>query len=484
MIDRVAWSRPLRWATILSRIDEGQMKDYLRHARVAVRMERGFDHRDARETLLLAVNMLLRFCPEITLVLDTRHTDLAVRAKRLGVLIVRSDAAVQVLSEDPNWNAFDVVITIGQSPAPVPGAITINSAGWVARMATGPDTYVPHQPSKYNAIGALAAACLGVGAASTILLKLPPATHAFELSLFDHATGEFGSLEPGPLLPSSALEIDALLFGCGGVTNGWAYAIRRLPVRGVIEAVDKQSLRKENLGPYVLSSWSDLDKPKAVLIRRALAPRFKVTPRPEPLEFYMIRLDQKLVSLPQLVIAGLDDIPPRHTVQRLWPRVLIDLAGGGTTTQLVVHHAGGDGMCVLEALRAPEGRHDFAAKMAAATGLSAERIRNNPTDPISLDDVQSAPPEYRSALEAARRDGRLICGRVTDHNLLEEAYTDDFAPAVPFVSAFSGIDGAASTMRVLMGLSIPIHHQFDFKTLRGRAIRLRRSPECECSGVV
>lgn len=84
--------------------------------------------------------------------------------------------------------------------------------------------------------------------------------------------------------------MDALLCGCGGVSNGWAYAVRRLPIRGALDAVDKQSLRKENFGPYVLSSWAELTKPKALVLKKALEPRIIVTPRSDPLEFYKIRL--------------------------------------------------------------------------------------------------------------------------------------------------------------------------------------------------
>jgi hypothetical protein len=71
---------------------------------------------------------------------------------------------------------------------------------------------------------------------------------------------------------------------------------------------------------------------------------------------------------------------------------------------------------------------------------------------------------------------------VTDHNLHEEGYSDEFAPAVPFVSALSGIIGAAETMKALRGLSAPLHHQFDFRTMHGRRLHLSRSPESNAPG--
>jgi hypothetical protein len=481
MTDDIRWSRPLRWASEVSGIDEQQLRDYLRNVRVALRLESGFDHPDAREAFLLSVNMLLRFCPRLVVITDTRILAVAIKARALALAILQTEAAVEVLTEDPDWTRFDAVLTVGRRSVKADGALVINSNGWVARLGTTSSIVLPWTYSRANAVGALTAACLGVGATAAILLRMPGPPQAFELSMFNLRTGPLQSLAFGPMLPVVPPQIHAVVFGCGGVTNGWAYAVRRLPIRGALEAVDMQSLRKENLGPYVLSTWADLDKSKAALIKKALSPGIKVTSRPEPLEFYKIRLDQGLVEIPRIMIAGLDAIAPRHVVQRLWPDVLIDMASGGTTTQLVVHHAGGAGCCLLEALELPDGTADFAQRMADATGLSAQRIRNNPTDPISEEDIAAAPPEHRGKLETARRTGRLVCGRVTEYNLSEEGYSTAFHPAVPFVSALSGIAGAAETMKALMGASVPFHHQFEFGTMRSRRRQLERSSLCECS---
>lgn len=480
MIEDIQWSRPLRWASRASGLDEDWLKGYLRDVRVGVRLEPGFDHPDARQAFLLAVNMLLRFCPRLIVGADDRSLSLAKSARALGSTILQSDSAVEVVSPDMNWSRFDSVLTVGRRPAHVPAAVTINSNGWLARLSTVPGAVLPWRQSRTNAIGALAAACLGVGAVASFLLKIPVGPHAFELSLLEHGAGALETLDFGPDLPTVPLRMDAHVFGCGGVTNGWAYTIRRLPIHGRLEAVDKQSLREENLGPYVLSSRADLGRPKVELIKRNLERVIQVTPRPEPLEFHRVRLELGLARMPRMVVAGLDDILARHVVQRLWPDILIDMAGGGTTTQLVVHHAGGSGMCLLEALRPPHGTADFAVHMAAATGLSAERIRSSPTDLILEEDVTAAAPQHREALEAARRRGRPVCGRITDHNLYEEGYSEDFTPAVPFVAAFSGVVGASETMKAMMGLSLPLHHQFDFRTMRGRRLELCRSPVCEC----
>jgi hypothetical protein len=72
---------------------------------------------------------------------------------------------------------------------------------------------------------------------------------------------------------------------------------------------------------------------------------------------------------------------------------------------------------------------------------------------------------------------------VTDHHLNEEEYSPDFAPAVPFVSAFAGIAGAAETLKLLLGEARPLHQQFDFRTMRIRAIDLQCRDDCECTRI-
>jgi len=473
-------SRPLRWAAQVTADDEAKLANYFQKIRVVVRLDPAFERNtDARETVFAAVNMLLRFCPGVAVAIGDVDTDLGGSCRDLARGILGSPDWVEIISPNSDLQDFDHVLTVGATPVANANCTVINSTGWVARVSpAGSNLTWTDGPS--NVIGAIGAACVGVGVISMGLLRKPVPAIPIEMSLFDYAVGNPGDLDTGPALPDR-LVLDGLLIGSGGVANGWAYTVKRLPIEGRLEAVDRQSLEEENIGPYILATIEGLGQPKANLIRDVLAPQISVTPRPEPVEFYKIRLDQGLVRLPRLVIAGLDDIAPRHFVQRLWPEVLIDMAAGGTTTQLIVHELGKDGICLLEALQAPHDQPDYADQAAKETGLSADRIRTNPTDPITEADVAAAPPEFRSALDAARQRGQLLCGRVTEHHLHEEGYSDDFAPAVPFVSALSGVAGAAATVRALMGVSEPLHYQFDFRSLKGRVLKLRADPQCDCS---
>jgi hypothetical protein len=96
-------------------------------------------------------------------------------------------------------------------------------------------------------------------------------------------------------------------------------------------------------------------------------------------------------------------------------------------------------------------------------------------------DITAAPTDKRAALEDARRRGQPICGRIGELDLREEEYSPDFTPAVPFVTAFTGIVAAAQTMRLLLGQPLSsLHFQLSFLSYRCRRLDLKCSPTCEC----
>jgi hypothetical protein len=429
---------------------------------------------------MLALNMLLRFCPEVTAILPGANDRFVRECQAIGTAIRGDPQLVTIAAQDPASDEFDAVLNVGSGSPRDDTWVTVNSTGWLARLAPNGGE-LPWDPGKRNALGALAAACLGVGTVSMKLLKVSTVKEPLELSLWDSTVGPVGTIDSGPELPGERLDLNAALVGCGGVSNGWAYALRRLPVRGLLEAIDPQRLRDENMGSYVLATICRLESPKAEVIRDALGSQIQVACHTEPFEFFRIRVEHGLVHAPPLVINGLDSIPTRHAVQRFWPDALIDLGSGGTTTQLIAHHRSRPGICLLEALKSGDDAIDHASRAAVATGLQAERIRENPTDLITTEDVARAPEQFRATLEAARVRRQLVCGRVTDHHLNEEEYSPDFAPAVPFVSAFAGIAGAAETLKVLLGSGRPLHQQFDFRTMRIRAVDLQCREDCECT---
>lgn len=476
-----ARSRPLRLAAEL-RPDASvtTLADRFAHSRVAVRIDPALEtFPDARTTFVSLVNQILRFCPHVLAVAD--DPELVAGARSLGGAIVGTENAVTSVEVDAALEA-DVVVDVGIEVRKDPSWITVNSTGWVARLVSGGgEGRLPWWGEAENPLGALAAACLGAGDAFLILSGVHRSPRALELSLFEGRTDLPGTFGAGPRLPIRPLELDGLLIGCGGVANGWAEAVRRLPISGRLAAVDRQALRVENLGPYVLARTTDLGRPKVEILADTLAPEISVVLFPEEFELFKLRLAFG-TELPPVVIGGLDDVETRHSVQRLWPSALIDMGAGGTTAQVLLHHAGEGGQCLLGALTVPPDAELYADRVAQLTGLRPDRVTEGPTTQVTAEDVAAAPPEFRDQLEAARRRGQLVCGRITERNLFGEEASTDFAPAAPFVSALAGTIGAAETTKILMGLGSRsgLHQQFDFLSARGRALVMRCSPSCEC----
>jgi hypothetical protein len=479
MNDHPQFSRPARLAATLSDCTEDEALQLFSEKHVLVRIEEEFASvPDARETFLFAVNQILRFCPNVVLHLPQLSFELIENINQLKEEIHESTGPIQVLALHAPLTTYDAILNIGSRIVPDLPWITINSSGWVARAATAlaNSDRLPWTAAPSNPCGALAAACFGAGLVFFTILGRQPAL-ARELSLMTLIDSVPGSLDAGPALPNHSLNLDTFVIGCGAVTNGWAYCVKRLPIAGKIQAVDRQSLRIENVGPYVLARRSLLGTPKAVVIESYLAPTIAVTPRPEEWELFKIRLRYGL-PVPAIIVNGLDNVLTRHSVQRLWPKTLIDMAAGGLTTQVIVNHAKTESICLLGALDVPPNEVDWADRLSQQSGLKAERIRQEPTSEITKADVAAAAPNLQRGLEGA--EGTLICGRITHQNLNMEGHDPNFAPAVPFVTAFSGVIGAAETMKYLMGCSKPFHYQQNFLSYRGRALQMKCEHQCEC----
>ena len=475
-------SRPMRLAAVVGGRREGDVERGFLESRVLIRLEPRFAVQpDARETFELAVNQVLRFCPNVTV--SGADDDMVAACRRLAQEI-HGGAAELRHHDSPKWIGFDAVLNVGVEVPPGLPWTTVNSTGWVARVqsaASEPAKPLYWRAGTSNCLGALTAACLGSGRVFWALLGLPWAGTPIEMSLFTGEVGSPGTLAAGPALPGRPLDIDAFLVGCGGVSNGWAYAVRRLPIVGRLQAVDRQAVRPENLGAYVLAGRSDVKRPKVEVVSAYLSPKIGVTPRGEELEFFKIRLRYGL-RMPPLVVNGLDNVEARHSVQRLWPPTIIDMAAGGPTAQVIVKTSTDDGICLLTALTRAEVEGDHAEQLAADTGLRSERIRNNATDTVTEEDIAAAPSEKREALDAARRNGDMLCGFITRRNLEHEEASPDFAAAAPFVTSLSGIVAAAETVKYLMtGATNSLHMQFDFRSNRSTILRLQCDPACECA---
>jgi len=221
--------------------------------------------------------------------------------------------------------------------------------------------------------------------------------------------------------------------------------------------------------------------PKAEIVRELLKPTITVTPRTEEFHFFKARLRYGQTKVPELVVAGVDNVETRHDIQRLWPRAVIDMAAGGFTSQVIVKHLADSGQCLLDAHTIPPNEETTVERLARISGLETGRIANDFEQPVSAEDVAHAPAELRDSLDEARRAGKPRCGYLTELNLREESSEAEFAPAVPFVTAFSGIVAASETIKHLIGASNgSLQFQFSFQSGRGRRTTRLCASTCEC----
>lgn len=451
----------------------------VRSARVALRIDASAAGNEVGRNIAIAsANQILRFCPNLSLIGGDEQ--LLTAAQDLGMRIHGTSCEVTETS-DSELAEHACVLNVG-SEAREGRWVTINSKGWLARLAIGTEIELPTMGVTRNAIGEVAAACRGVAEVFKLVIGLSPEPGVSELCLHSFRQGPPGELSPGPKLPLQPLEVEAFLIGCGAVMNGWAYVVAQLPVQGYAEAVDKQSLRPENIGPYVASDLAFLGRSKSELIADVLAPDVEVKARTDEFEFFKVRLEHGLL-VPPLIINGLDNPETRRSVQRLWPATLIDMAAGGLSSQVIVKQAGTRGQCILDAFSSPDG-DDYADELSREVGVPADAIRQNPTGIITDEMVKVAPENLKPALREAKRRGQRICGRVMEHNLVEERDNPDFAPAVPFATCFSGVVAAAETVKVLLGQTYDpsAHYQYSFQSRRGRLLQTSCQPGCECQG--
>lgn len=477
-------SRPLRLAARVTGAEEADLANVFT-GRVAVHLAGDQAGRpDARESFLFAVNQILRFAPNLSISLPAGESELAQEVRALAKGIVAPEAEIPLIVDD---HSAMVTLTIGTTIAPATTGVAVSSSGWLARTLTsaGEASLLPEPTGQPNPLGALAAACLGAGQVFMALAGVPLLDEPVEVSLFDRTCGAPGQLTDGPPLPVGALELDALLVGCGAVMHGFAYALVRLPIKGRARAVDRQRLRTENIGPYVLSSVELLGIEKAQVLARALAPQIDVIPYAEDFDpLFTVRLERGHFPLPPIVVAGLDNVVTRHTVQRLWPQILIDMGAGGSTAQVIVKRRAEPGMCLLEALQVPSGELGDVERLARESGLAQGSVRAMDS-PISEQDVLDAPSELRGALATAREHKMLRCGFIRARALEHERQSEEFAPAAPFVVAYSGVVAAAELMKELMDVNQPgsMRHQASYASLRTRTVSAPAREDCECARI-
>jgi molybdopterin/thiamine biosynthesis adenylyltransferase len=435
---------------------------------------------NGRECFLSAFALLIRICPNIRIHIPAGCDDLGAVSNAF-VKRIAFGPGVEHSDHVDDLRQFDAILSVGTAVKPDLPWTTINSNGWLARVSSGARG-LPADVAMDNPVGALAAACLGVGEVFKRLIKLKPERaellDGFSFSLRSYRAGE---TDCGPQLPSS-LDVDLLLVGGGAIGNGTVRLLSQLHCRGRIDVVDAQAYGEENLGTCLLMGTADLGEPKAKMLASHLqAPGLQVEHFGMTFEQYA----RQTRRAPAMVLNGLDNIPGRHQVQRtLWPDIVVDGAIGDFTCQVSRHPWPDDIACLICLFRQPADAPVEKIQMEA-TGLSQDSLFR-PDDLLSASDVERAPRDKQEFLLA--RLGKPICSVIQEGiapKLSEEEQEKGFEPSVPFTACFSACMVVAEMVAHLMKWPSALAPRFQFDFLMGpqygQELPQERRAACICA---
>ena len=218
---------------------------------------------EGRVTLELAVNLLSRLYPRLSLIplqgVEEASAELATLARSIN-------PDIEILS---GAGSATLCLVVGSTSIAHDGpTFYIGSDGWIAGFS--PDCPVGSGNSS-NPFGAAAAACFGVANLfrATFASQLGGAKTdtAFRVSLLD--LDERNELS-NPL-PSRVDIGESHLVGVGAIGNAAVWALARFPLaEGILHLVDDEEIDDTNLQRYVLANTSDIGKSKVALAQDAL----------------------------------------------------------------------------------------------------------------------------------------------------------------------------------------------------------------------
>lgn len=430
--DEVRFSRPLATAQTLGEAATDRHR-FLRKRVLLTGEPQVLGTANGRACLLDSLRLLIRICPNITVVLPESCADLVAVCHML-IDPLSFGGTVSYSTDCGALDAYDAILSVGTDVRPTLPWTVINAHGWLAHVSSG-TMPLPGTCDQSNPIAALAAAALGVTEVFKRLVRLKPSRgpllDGLSFSLFDY---QVGTSDPGPPVPDD-LSLDLLLVGVGAIGNGIAYLLSQLPITGRVLVVDGQCYGDENLGTCLCIGPADVGSSKALFAEKLLSPRLAARGFAEDLTAFADHLGTA-VPYPRVVLGAVDNVPARHAIQRLWPDLIIDGAIGDFGCQVSRHPWGEDIACLMCMLRDRPGEpaEQVASRM---TGLRADRARQE-LESVTEEDVRAAPADKQAWLTT--RVGHTLCSVIQEalaQHLSQEQQRSDFAPSVPFVACLS-----------------------------------------------
>jgi molybdopterin/thiamine biosynthesis adenylyltransferase len=474
----LAYSRPTKTAEQLGNLAEDRHR--FLHKRVLLTGEQSaLTTANGRSCLLDSLRLLVRICPNVTVVLPSDQETLLEEAKGLAQKI-QFGATVQFPAE-AEFTAYDAILVIGSRANPGLPLTVVNSNGWLARVSSV-DRDLPAECNIANPIGALGAACLGVGEVFKRLIRLKTERGELQnLLTFSFRTYTMGSEDPGPALPER-IDSDFLIVGAGAIGNGLVHLAAHLPYAGQIDVVDRQKFGDENLGTCILIGPEELPKHKALVMEQYLNDHGK---RSKGFSEEFGKFAEHLVEYPSVVLNGLDNIDVRHEVQRtLWPDVIIDGAIGDFMCQVSRHPWPDDVSCLICLFRKADEGKSAQQVQYEVTGLSSS-VLAHPDAVLDEKHLIDVPPEKREFLK--RHLGKPICSVVQEamaQQISADKLEQGFQPSVPFVACFSACMVMSEAVAQMAGWGSKLEPRFQFDFLigpaHGQELPQGRRPNCVC----
>jgi len=426
---------------------------------------------NGRTIFKTSVRLLIRCCPGLVVAVD----DPVLQSEAKRILHDAEGGGSVVATSMANPANFDAILSIGPVVEQgLPDTATW-SDGWCAQVSSFGS--MDWGSASENAVGAVAAACLGAGEVFKRLIDLKRdkgrLLDQVSFSLYDYRE----TIDPGP--PLGAIELPPfLLVGAGAIGNGIALTLIESRATGSATVIDYQAYGPENWATCVLMVAADEAHPKAAAVAGCLTATGRFTAAP-----LQQMVEQFRGHVPPVVISALDSPEARRALQLMWPDVVIDGAIADFPCEVGVHPWGPDTACLRCWYLLPVGP-SAAFVQADATGLPLHLLAD-PDAPVTEAHVDAARAEQRQFWRD--RIGKPVCSVVAEAvaaAITAGSLRRGFQPSVPFVACFSAAMVVGELFKHAMSSSTSLEprFQFDFRWGPGRGLPLpmSRLPSCDC----
>lgn len=278
-------------------------------------------HPATQQGLETLCNLVARFCPTVTLVLP-RFGSSAIDGNRLINTLRAVDPYGRFAISDAAQEA-SVWVQLGDG-SPAPNTINWWFQGWSGGLGKM-DSTATQEPS---AAGAEMGACLAGAAAFRFWIEGRRCDHSFfGIDLFNLA-----ELRSPPMSPATVADetsnVSALMVGAGSVGSAAAYFMPRLGIRGTVDVVDHDKIKRENMDRSPIFVPGHETQPKVTAVCNYLRSSGLTSTPFEQTWAEFVRQNGKLLRSYSLWLPLANEHDVRRSMQENYPPVCIQASTG------------------------------------------------------------------------------------------------------------------------------------------------------------